>query len=76
MASFNPPPHDPGPAFPPEAQAEIDASVRRFEEQWGLLLSFAKSNGHIENYRKEVTTLGRRLYNLGWEIGGHDGSGV
>ena len=74
MASFKVPPTLQ--ELPAELKPEIDASVRRFEEQWGLMLAYAKSSGYIDNYRKEVTAVASKAYRLGWHIGGHDASGI
>ena len=52
-----PPPMD----LPAAVLAEIDASVARFEKRWenfGLIfVNMAKSQGWIEDYRREVTEL-------------------
>lgn len=63
MASFKVPSLPP--YLPAELLAEIDASVRRFEEQCGLYLAFIKSSGHIENYRNEVTAMVTKAYEYG-----------
>lgn len=62
MATFNLPRQS---DIPSDLQAEIDASVRRFEEQWGLMLAYAKANGYIENYRTELTARVTSAYNAG-----------
>ena len=67
MASFKVPPTLQ--ELPAELKPEIDASIRRFEEQWGLMLAYAKANGYIDNYRAELTTMMRKSYDLGWKIG-------
>lgn len=58
MASFKVPPTLQ--ELPAELKPEIDASIRRFEEQWGLMLAYAKANGYIDNYRAELTTMMRK----------------
>jgi hypothetical protein len=63
MASFKVP--APVREVPAELKPEIDASVRRFEEQWGLMLAYAKANGYIDNYRAEVTIMVMKGYDLG-----------
>lgn len=40
----------------------IDDSVQRFEEQWGLMKNFARQNGWLEKYRKEITEVVKKAY--------------
>ena len=40
----------------------IDDSVKAFEEQWGLMKNYARQNGWLDKYRKEVTELVRKAY--------------
>lgn len=53
------------PPVPAQLQPEIDASVRRFEEQCGPMLVFAKMNGWLEKYRTEVTAMVLKGYAAG-----------
>jgi hypothetical protein len=53
------------PNVPAELQPEIDASVRRFEEQCGAYLVFVKMNGWLESYRAEVTSMVMKGYDAG-----------
>ena len=43
----------------------IDDSVARFEDQWGLMKAYAKQNGWLEKYRKEITELVKKAYSEG-----------
>jgi hypothetical protein len=63
MSAFEIP--DPAPEVPAELQTEIDASVRRFEEELGGMFVLAKMNGWLEKYRKEVTALSLKSYQMG-----------
>jgi hypothetical protein len=51
--------------LPVELQKELDASVRRFEEQCGAMLVFARMNGWLEKYRAEVTAMVEKGYHAG-----------
>ena len=50
---------------PAELQPEIDASVRRFEDQLGGMFVLAKMNGWLEKYRLEVTEMVMKGYDAG-----------
>jgi hypothetical protein len=52
-AAFTAPPNP----LPESLQAAVDESVTRFESKFGMLSSWAKSQGWIEEYRAEVTRL-------------------
>ena len=52
-------------AIPQELKDEIEASVKRFEEQWGPMKAFAKSQGYFDNYRKEISSLVLIAYGKG-----------
>lgn len=43
----------------------IDTSVQNFEDQWGLMKSFAKQNGWLTKYRTEITRIVREAYQQG-----------
>jgi hypothetical protein len=62
MAAFEIP--ESTPEVPAELQTEIDASVRRFEEELGGMFVLAKMNGWLEKYRKEVTALALKSYQM------------
>ena len=54
--------------LPAKVQILIDASVDRFEKRWenfGLIfINMARSQGWIEDYRREVTELVRKARGL------------
>ena len=55
--------------LPPAVVTEINASVARFEAQWiakggDYMLKIAKSQGWIEDYRREVTELVKKTRSL------------
>ena len=50
---------DAEPRLTPELEAAIDDSVRQFENKFGLMISWARSQGWIEEYRCEITRLVR-----------------
>jgi hypothetical protein len=52
-------------ALPEELRVMISKSVDDFEEQWGVMKSFAKTNKWIEKYRDEVTRLVVAAYQKG-----------
>lgn len=60
-----PPTLPPSFGLPPELKAEIEASVKRFEEKCGAFLMIAKANGYIDHYRKEITAVVVKAYNHG-----------
>jgi hypothetical protein len=45
--------------LPETLQTAVDESVLQFESKFGLLRSWAQSQGWIEEYRSEVTRLVR-----------------
>lgn len=53
----------------------IDTSVQNFEDQWGLMKNFAKQNGWLEKYRKEVTDLVKKAYLEGQNVKASDQPG-
>jgi hypothetical protein len=55
--------------LPDELRAEIDQSVRTFEEQWGAMKALAKANGWLEKYRIEITARVSSAYRKGLEVG-------
>lgn len=48
--------------LPEELTKLIDESVRHFEDQWGMMLAYAKKHGWLEKYRKEITEVVRKAY--------------
>lgn len=51
--------------LPPEISQLIDESVKRFEDQWGLMKAYAKQNGWLEKYRQEITEVVKKAYQEG-----------
>lgn len=47
------------PALPKDIEETIDESVVRFESKFGLMLSWARSQGWVEEYRKELCRIAR-----------------
>ena len=64
MPAFNIPAPEPDP-LPPSLQAEIDTSVRHFEEELGGMFVLAKMNGWLSKYRDEITARVRSAYLAG-----------
>jgi hypothetical protein len=71
MPAFKVPSTQPDPpVLPAELQPEIDASVKRFEEKWGLMLAYAKANGWLDAYRQEVVAMTMKGYDAGFRSAG------
>jgi hypothetical protein len=52
-------------ALPEPLTKLIDDSVKRFEEQWGLMKAYARQNGWLTKYREEITEVVKKAYSEG-----------